>query len=71
LVYFLTNDNLRLGGMFVPLTFIVIEARAHGFSEDLANYLVPILNAARFVCPLTKYILLISPIKQATKQNAY
>lgn len=36
-------------GMFVPFTFIVVEALAGGMSENLANYLVPILNGARFV----------------------
>lgn len=35
--------------MFVPFTFIVVEAQSHGMSLRLANYLVPILNAARFV----------------------
>lgn len=35
--------------MFIPLTFIVVKARAHGMSETLANYLVPILNGARYV----------------------
>lgn len=38
-----------LGGMFIPLTFIVVKARAHGMSATLANYLVPILNGARWV----------------------
>ncbi|MCJ1428107.1 hypothetical protein MMC29_006015 [Sticta canariensis] len=33
-------------GMFIPFTFIVEEARSHGMSEQLANYLVPILNGA-------------------------
>ena len=32
--------------MFVPFTFIVVEARAHGMSDRMANYLVPILNGA-------------------------
>ena len=35
------------GGMFIPFTFIVSEARSHGMSGRLANYLVPILNGAR------------------------
>ena len=35
------------GGMFIPFTFIVEEARSHGMSDRLANYLVPILNGAR------------------------
>ena len=37
------------GGMFIPFTFIVEEAQAHGMSPRLAQYLVPILNAARSV----------------------
>ncbi|KAK4111487.1 MFS general substrate transporter [Canariomyces notabilis] len=36
-------------GMFVPFTYIVVEARARGMSPDLANYLVVILNAASIV----------------------
>lgn len=36
-----------LGGMYIPITFIVIEARAEGVSNYTASYLVPILNAAR------------------------
>lgn len=35
--------------MFTPFTFIVVEARTHGMSQHLANYLVPILNGARSV----------------------
>ncbi|KAL1971168.1 hypothetical protein VTN77DRAFT_120 [Rasamsonia byssochlamydoides] len=38
--------------MFIPLTFIVVEARAHGMSTRLANYLVPILNGARYCLQL-------------------
>ena len=40
------TDLLPTGGMFVPLTYIVVEAESHGMSNRLANYLVPILNAA-------------------------
>ena len=40
-----------IGGMFVPFTFIVVEAQSHGMSSRLANYLVPILNGARSVLP--------------------
>jgi hypothetical protein len=35
------------GGMFVPFTFIVAHAVAHGMSPQLAQYLVVILNAFR------------------------
>ena len=34
-------------GMFIPFTFIVVEAQAKGMSPYMANYLVPILNGAR------------------------
>jgi predicted MFS family arabinose efflux permease len=37
------------GGMFIPITFIVVEARAQGMSARLANYLVPVLNAASII----------------------
>jgi hypothetical protein len=35
------------GGMFIPFTFIVADATAHGMSPHLAQYLVCILNATR------------------------
>ncbi|TDZ40373.1 MFS transporter asaE [Colletotrichum spinosum] len=36
-------------GMFIPITFIVVEARAGGMSETLSQYLVPILNGASII----------------------
>ncbi|KAI1372124.1 MFS general substrate transporter [Hypoxylon crocopeplum] len=36
-------------GMFIPITFIVVEARAQGMSSHLADYLVPILNGASII----------------------
>ncbi|KAG8527857.1 uncharacterized protein KY384_006773 [Bacidia gigantensis] len=36
-------------GMFIPFTFIVVEALAHGMSNRMANYLVPILNGASII----------------------
>ncbi|KAJ5814699.1 hypothetical protein N7474_006476 [Penicillium riverlandense] len=33
-------------GMFLPFTFVITQAMRYGMSEHLANYLVPILNAA-------------------------
>ncbi|KAK4196127.1 major facilitator superfamily domain-containing protein [Triangularia verruculosa] len=36
-------------GMFVPFTFIVVEALAGGMSENLANYLVAILNGSSII----------------------
>jgi len=38
-------------GMFVPINYLVIEATSHGMSPDLAQYLVAMFNAARFVHP--------------------
>ncbi|RMZ86348.1 hypothetical protein DV736_g6427, partial [Chaetothyriales sp. CBS 134916] len=35
--------------MFIPITFIVAEARSKGMSAPLANYLVPILNGASII----------------------
>jgi len=43
--------------MFIPFTFIVVEARAHGMSTTLANYLVPILNGARSVLSLIPIVM--------------
>lgn len=45
-----------IGGMFIPFTFIVVEAQSHGMSLRLANYLVPILNAARSVLSRIKLV---------------
>jgi hypothetical protein len=36
---------IYLGG-FLPFTFIILSARANGMSDDLASYLVPIINGA-------------------------
>ncbi|EZF25666.1 hypothetical protein H112_02090 [Trichophyton rubrum D6] len=33
-------------GMFLPVTYIVVAARKNGMSQYMANYMVPILNAA-------------------------
>lgn len=33
-------------GLFIPFTFIILAAQAHGVPSSLAKYLVPILNAA-------------------------
>jgi hypothetical protein len=37
---------LYLGG-FLPFNYIIIQARAQGMSDNLASYLVSIVNAAR------------------------
>lgn len=36
-------------GMFIPINYLAVEAAANGMSPDLAQYLVAIFNAARFV----------------------
>lgn len=36
-------------GMFIPFSYIILSGTANGMSQDLAGYLVPILNAARYV----------------------
>ncbi|KAF7555825.1 hypothetical protein G7Z17_g1934 [Cylindrodendrum hubeiense] len=36
-------------GIFVPIDYVVVEARASGMSTGILAYLVPILNSARFV----------------------
>jgi hypothetical protein len=34
--------------MFLPINYIILEAIYNGMSPDLAQYMVPILNAASF-----------------------
>ena len=34
-------------GMFLPFTFIILQARRYGMSTNLAGYLISILNATR------------------------
>lgn len=34
-------------GMFLPFTFIIMQAQRYGMPSHLASYLIPILNAAR------------------------
>lgn len=34
-------------GMFLPFTYIILQAQQEGMSVDLSGYLIPILNAAR------------------------
>lgn len=36
-------------GMFLPINYIQVQANANGMSASLAEYLVPILNGARYV----------------------
>lgn len=44
---FLLGSFLFFLGMFLPFNFIILEAERWGMSPSLANYLIPILNAAR------------------------
>ncbi len=39
-------------GMFLPFTYIILEAKYFGMSAGLAGYLVSILNAGKFLSPL-------------------
>jgi MFS family permease len=36
-------------GLFIPINYLIVQAIAGGISPSLANYLIPILNAARYV----------------------
>lgn len=43
------GNFLFIFGLFIPIDYIIVQAIHEGMSTRLANYLVPILNAARFV----------------------
>lgn len=36
-------------GFFIPMNYLEVEATAEGMRNDLAQYLIPLLNAARYV----------------------
>ena len=40
-------------GTFLPVNFIILQAQAEGMCAQLANYLLAILNAARYFLPAT------------------
>lgn len=40
---------LFMWGMFLPFNYVILQARAAGVSESLVHYLLPILNAVRYV----------------------
>ncbi|KAK3941982.1 hypothetical protein QBC46DRAFT_428897 [Diplogelasinospora grovesii] len=42
-------------GIYVPITYLPVQAIAVGMSRDLAQYLVPMLNAARWA-PLPSHV---------------
>lgn len=40
--------SLFVFGLFIPMNFIVLQAQSKGMSRRLSEYLIPILNAARY-----------------------
>lgn len=40
-------------GLFLPFNFLVLQAQSKGMSTTLSQYLIPILNAARYVLVLS------------------
>ena len=34
-------------GTFLPFNFLILQGQSEGMSNELSNYLIPILNAAR------------------------
>lgn len=51
-------------GMFLPFTFVILQAERYGMSPRLAAYLIPILNAARQVpIPLSS----LSPFQESKR----
>lgn len=36
-------------GMFLPFTFVILQAERYGMSTNMGAYLIPILNAARYI----------------------
>jgi hypothetical protein len=36
-------------GFFIPMNYLEVEATAEGMRNDLSQYLIPLLNAARYV----------------------
>lgn len=41
--------TLFVFGLFIPFNFLVLQAQSEGMSRTLSEYLIPILNAARYV----------------------
>jgi hypothetical protein len=48
-IYLLTamGNFLFTFGLLIPINYLIEQAIAGGMAPDLANYLIPILNAAR------------------------
>ena len=38
-------------GLFLPINYIQVQSTEYGMSTQLASYMIPILNAARYVYP--------------------
>lgn len=43
-------------GLFLPFAFIPTQAERYGMSSYLASYLIPILNAARYIFLVSYHI---------------
>ena len=48
---------LFMFGMFIPFNYVLLQAQAAGTSPTLVEYLLPILNAARYVSPSFTFAL--------------
>lgn len=48
LFFALGSVFVYLGG-FLPFNFIILQAKSHGMSTELAGYLIPIVNASSYV----------------------
>lgn len=49
-------------GLFLPINYIQVQSTEYGMSTHLASYMIPILNAARYVCPLIPCCALIDAL---------
>jgi MFS transporter, MCT family, aspergillic acid transporter len=47
MVALIFGNFLLTFGIFIPITFLVVQATAEGMSPELAQYLLAMLNAAR------------------------
>jgi dipeptide/tripeptide permease len=56
-VFLMTGFFLVTFGIFVPIDYIQVQARAAGMGSGILQYIVPILNAARFVAEISLHNL--------------
>jgi hypothetical protein len=42
------GDFLFTFGLFIPINYLIVQGIAQGMSQNLAGYLIPILNGARY-----------------------